>query len=230
MAAGLMVIVWGLIFFLLPEINSSYKGTYKNLLISMLHLVKKEPTLRIAAVRGALCFACFSAFWTTLAFLLKQNFNQGSDVAGLFGLVGAFGAVAAGFMGRLSDKMDAFRLTTVTIILLLLSFVVFIFSAYSMIGLVIGVIAMDMGMQATHLSNQTLIFALDPNARNRINTIYMVTYFLGGATGSYLASHMWDTYQWNGVCIMSIVVSAIVLIIHLVNRKKLQRKPITVQS
>ena len=230
MAAGLMVIVWVFIYFLLPEINPSYKGTYKNLLASMLHLVKNEPTLRIAAVRGALCFACFSAFWTTLAFLLKQNFNQGSDIAGLFGLVGASGALAAGMMGRLSDRMDAFRLTTATIILLILSFVIFIFSGYSIVGLVIGVIAMDMGMQATHLSNQALIFALDPNARNRINTIYMVTYFLGGAAGSYISSQVWYTYQWNGVCIMCIVISTIALFVHLINRKKLQRKPTIVQS
>lgn len=230
MAAGLMVIVWVFIYFLLPEINPSYKGTYKNLLTSMLHLVKNEPTLRIAAVRGALCFACFSAFWTTLAFLLKQNFNQGSDIAGLFGLVGASGALAAGMMGRLSDRMDAFKLTTATIVLLILSFVIFIFSGYSIVGLVIGVIAMDMGMQATHLSNQALIFALDPNARNRINTIYMVTYFLGGAAGSYISSQVWYTYQWNGVCIMCIVISTIALFVHLINRKKLQREPTIVQS
>lgn len=230
MAAGLMLIVWVLIFFLLPEINPNYKGTYKDLLASMLHLVKNEPTLRIATIRGALCFACFSAFWTTLAFLLKDNFNMGSDVAGLFGLIGAFGALAAGMMGRLSDRMDAFKLTTTTIIFLILSFVIFIFSGYSMIGLVIGVIAMDMGMQATHLSNQALIFALDPNARNRINTIYMVTYFLGGAAGSYISSQIWYRYQWNGVCIMCIVLSAMALLVHLVNRKKLQRKPTVVQS
>ncbi|GAB2973560.1 MFS transporter [Mucilaginibacter puniceus] len=230
MAAGIMIIVWVLIYFMLPEINPDYKGTYKNLMKSMWHLVKKEPTLRIAAARGALCFACFSAFWTTLSFLLKTNFNLGSDIAGLFGLVGAFGAVAAGLIGRLSDTMDAFKLTLSMIALLVLSFVIFFFSGYSMVGLIIGVIAMDMGMQASHLSNQALIFALDPSARNRINTIYMVTYFLGGATGSYLSSHIWNTYQWTGVSIMGIILSVTALIVHIGNRKKLQQKRITVQS
>ena len=167
---------------------------------------------------------------TTLAFLLKENFNMGSDVAGLFGLIGASGALAAGLIGRLSDTMDAFKLTAATIVLLVLSFVIFLFSGYSMIGLIMGVIAMDMGMQASHLSNQALIFALDAGARNRINTVYMVTYFLGGAAGSYLSSHLWNTYQWNGVCIMGIIVSAIALFVHLFNRNKLQQKRTTVHS
>lgn len=229
-AAGLMVLMWMLLYFMLPEINPDYKGTYKNLMKSMWHLVRDEPTLRIAAARGALCFACFSAFWTTLSFLLKTNFNLGSDVAGLFGLIGASGAVAAGLIGRLSDTMDAFKLTLSMIALLVLSFVIFFFSGYNMIGLVIGVIAMDMGMQASHLSNQALIFALDPSARNRINTVYMVTYFLGGATGSYLSSLIWNYYQWTGVSIMGVTLSVIALLVHVFNRKKLQQKRITVQS
>jgi predicted MFS family arabinose efflux permease len=95
-AAGLMLGIWLLIFIFLPEVEPEYKGTYKNLMVSMVHLFKNEPKLRFAALRGALCFACFSAFWTTIVFLLKENFGLGSDAAGLFGLVGAFGAVAAG--------------------------------------------------------------------------------------------------------------------------------------
>ncbi|MEO8947092.1 MAG: MFS transporter, partial [Mucilaginibacter sp.] len=213
-----------------PEVEPDYKGTYKALMTSLLHLIRDEPTLRIASARGALCFACFSAFWTTLTFLLKQNFNQGSDVAGLFGLVGAFGAIAAGFMGRLSDKMNAFKLTAFTILLVLLSYIVFIFSGHSIFGLIIGVIILDMGMQATHISNQSLIYALHPDARNRINTIYMVSYFCGGAVGAYLASNVWNTWQWRGVCIIGATLSVIALTVHLLNRKKLQLARTTVQS
>src|SRR6201996_9089370 len=149
-----MVVIWMLLITMLPEMEPEYKGTYGSLMTSLITLVKKEPALRIASIRGALCFACFSAFWTTLTFLLKDNFNKGSDVAGLFGLVGAFGALAAGFMGKLSDKMDAYKLSTFTLLLIVISFVVFYFSAHSFIGLIIGVIVLDMGVQATHISNQ----------------------------------------------------------------------------
>jgi predicted MFS family arabinose efflux permease len=230
MAAALMLVMWALVFFLLPAVEPDYKGSYKNLMLSLVHLIRDEPKLRLAALRGALCFACFSAFWSTLTFLLKQNFNLGSDVAGLFGLVGAFGALAVGAMGRLSDKMDPYHLSSFTLALVVVSFIVFAFSGHSMVGLVIGVILLDMGVQATHISNQAIIFAIDPAARNRINTVYMVTYFIGGALGTFVATQFWYLYQWNGVCIMSLLISVIALVMHLLNRKKIQNKPATVHS
>jgi predicted MFS family arabinose efflux permease len=222
-AAAIMVVMWALIYFLLPEVEPDYKGTYKTLMHSLVHLLKSEPKLQLASLRGALCFACFSAFWTTLVFLLKQQFNQGSDVAGAFGLVGAFGAIAAGLMGRLSDKMDAYKLSTITLFLLLLSFIIFLFSANSIVGLILGVIIMDLGVQATHISNQAIIFSLNPAARNRINTIYMVSYFIGGSLGTFLATRVWGTYNWAGVCTIGITLSVITIIIHLLTRKTMQR-------
>ena len=218
-AAGMMLLIWLMIGFFLPEVEPEYKGSYKKLMSSLVHLVKEEPKLRLAALRGALCFACFSAFWTTIVFLLKQNFNMGSGVAGEFGLVGAFGALAAGLMGRLSDKMDAYKLSGITLLLVLLSFVIFYFSAHSIAGLVIGVIVLDMGVQATHISNQSIIFALQPEARNRINTIYMVTYFIGGALGTFVATGLWKNYQWDGVCITGGALAIVTLVIHFANHR-----------
>jgi predicted MFS family arabinose efflux permease len=222
-AAGIMVIIWLFLFFLLPEVEPEYKGTYGALMKSLVTLVKDEPALRVAAIRGALCFACFSAFWVTLTFLLRENFDKGSDVAGLFGLVGAFGALAAGLMGKLSDKMDAYKLSAFTLLLIVVSFVIFYFSTYSFIGLIIGVIIMDMGVQATHISNQSLIFALRPEARNRINTIYMVTYFIGGGIGTYLAGQAWARYKWAGVCLLGITLSIVAIIVHLFSRRIVQK-------
>src|ERR1700712_798843 len=222
-AAGIMVVIWLLLFLLLPEVEPEYKGTYKDLMRSLVTLIKKEPALRIASLRGALCFACFMVFWTTLVFLLRLNFNKGSDIAGLFGLVGAFGAIAAGLMGRLSDKMDAYKLSTFTLLFIVASFITFIFSGNSIVGLVIGVIILDMGVQATHISNQSLIYALQPSARNRINTVYMVTYFIGGGIGTYLASIAWEQYKWTGVCFVGIALSLIAVLVHLLSHKIVQK-------
>ena len=226
-AAGIMLLMWMMVGLFLPEVEPDYKGTYKQLMTSLAHLVKHEPKLRLAALRGALCFACFSAFWTTIVFLLKQNFDMGSSVAGEFGLVGAFGAIAAGLMGRLSDKMDAYKLSGFTLLLILISFIIFIFSAHSIAGLIIGVIIMDMGVQATHISNQSIIFALKPEARNRINTVYMVTYFIGGSVGTFFATQLWKSYQWNGVCITGITISVLTLAIHFLNHPKPVNKPVS---
>jgi predicted MFS family arabinose efflux permease len=220
-AAGLMLLIWLMIFLFLPELEPDYKGNYTKLMKSLVHLVKTQPKLRLAAFRGALCFATFSAFWTTLVFLLKQpQFNEGSAAAGMFGLVGAFGAVAVGFMGRLSDKMDAYKLSIYTLLLILISFIVFYFSSHSIVGLIVGVILLDMGVQATHISNQSIIFALIPEARNRINTVYMVSYFIGGALGTFFASQVWKRYEWNGVCAIGVILSVIVIIVHLLYYKK----------
>lgn len=223
MAAVAMALLWALVWFLLPEINPTYRGKYMELMKSLGHLFMAQPKLRLAAFRGALLFAAFSAFWSTLIFLLKlPQFNKGSDIAGAFGLIGAFGAIAAGLMGRLSDKVDSYKLSFFTISLVVASFIVFYFSSHSLVGLIIGVIIMDMGVQATHISNQAIIFSLNAEARNRINTVYMVSYFIGGSAGTFLASRLWGTYQWNGVCAIGTVLSVIVLIVHLANHKNIR--------
>ncbi|MCC9138887.1 MFS transporter [Pontibacter silvestris] len=215
-ASGLMLIFWAALYFLLPEIHPEYKGNYKSLMSSLIHLTKTEPLLRLASARGALCFASFGAFWTTLVFLLEEpQFNAGSDVAGAFGLVGAFGALAASFVGRLNDKGNSFRTTTITVSMIVVSYIIFGLSSHSLIGLIIGVIIMDLGVQATHISNQTLIFSLLPEARNRLNTVYMFTYFVGGAIGTYLASQAWHHWKWSGVVVVGLVLSSLALIIHL---------------
>ncbi|PJJ83386.1 MFS transporter [Mucilaginibacter auburnensis] len=227
-AAALMLVMWGLVYRLLPEVQPTYKGTYKSLMLSITGLIKDNRHLRLAALRGASCFACFSAFWSTIAFLVKQNFNMGSDVAGLFGLAGAFGALAVSRVGRLTDKVNPYKLATYTIAILLLSFVVYYFSGYSLVGMVVGVILMDMGLQATHLCNQAIIFANNAAARNRINTVYMVSYFGGGAIGTFFGTQLWYRYQWTGVCILGIAVSALTLILHLNNQETLQPDSTTV--
>jgi predicted MFS family arabinose efflux permease len=220
-ATAMMLLLWITLYFLLPEIEPTYKGKYKELMYSIIHLIKEEPRLRVASARGALCYACFGAFWTTLVFLLKEpQFDAGSEVAGAFGLVGAFGALAASMAGRLSDKGTGFRTILYSIIILILSYVVFGLSSHSIIGLIIGVILMDMGVQATHISNQTLIFSLRPEARNRLNTVYMVSYFIGGASGTFLASQAWNNYKWNGVVAIGLIFSVLALIIHLTNYKR----------
>jgi predicted MFS family arabinose efflux permease len=221
MAAALMLIMWGVVALVVPEVEPKHKGSYGSLMRSLVSLVKQEPKLRLAAFRGALCFACFSAFWTTLVFLLAEPpFNEGSAVAGAFGLIGAFGALAASWIGRLSDKADANRLITYTLVLLLVSFVIFMAFGHSFAGLVVGVILMDMGVQATHISNQAIIFSLNADARNRINTVYMVSYFVGGSAGTFMASKIWGSYGWNGVCAIGITLSSIVLLVHILSGSK----------
>ena len=215
-AAAVMFLLWILLYFLLPEVHPDYKGNYKSLMQSLGTLIRNEPLLRMAAGRGALCFASFAAFWTTLTFLVREPpFNAGSDVAGTFGLVGAFGALGASFMGWISDTGNARQVTTYSIGLVILAYLVFGIAGSSYVGLVAGVILLDLGVQATHIANQTLIFSLQPEARNRLNTVYMVTYFLGGASGTFIASQIWHVWQWPGVVVIGVIFSVLALLVHI---------------
>lgn len=215
-AAGMMFLLGIALFFMLPEVHPDYKGSYKSLMRSLGTLIKKEPLLRLSAARGALTFACFGGFWTTLVFLLEEPpFNAGSELAGAFGLVGAGGAIMASVMGRLADRMNTRHIITVTTCMIILSYVVFGIFDQSIVGLVVGVVLLDLGLQATHIANQTLVFSLNPQARNRLNTVYMVTYFTGGATGTLLASQAWHLWQWDGVVLVGLVFSSLALLVHL---------------
>ena len=219
-AAGIMVLLWLAIYFLLPEVKPEYKGTYKSLMQSLWHLLKKEPVLRLSALRGSFAFTSFGAFWGSLVFLLESpTYNYGSDVAGAFGLVGAVGALAAPLVGRASDKGLSKNLMTGMILLIIFSYLIFGIFSTSFIGLVVGVILLDLGLQANQLANQTLVFSLNPQARNRLNTIYMFTCFMGGATGTFLATQMWEYGQWLGVVAVGLFFSTLSLLIHLLFSK-----------
>jgi len=176
--------------------------------------------VRLAALRGGLAFAGLSAFWTTLVFLMEDNFGYGSDITGAFGLFGVAGALAAAYVGKLSDKIDKGKIILYSALLLIVSWVVFLLSGNSIVGLIVGVVLVDLGLQALHITNQNIIFSKNPEARNRVNTIYMVGFFLGGALGTYLGAYAWENFQWIGVSVLGISLSVIIAMVHLVFRKK----------
>ncbi|MCD8261489.1 MAG: MFS transporter [Bacteroides sp.] len=184
--ATVVLFVLGVILALrFPEIEPTFKGTYKELMRSILHYVRILPDLRIAALRGALTFGSFSMLWATLAFRLNSPpFHVGSDIAGAMWLVGVLGAVAANITGRVTNKYRQNTLLTAGACVLLLSWIIFGIAGSTYAGLIIGIILLDMGQQTMNVSNQSLIFKTHPEATNRINTAYMVSFFTGGAIGT----------------------------------------------
>jgi predicted MFS family arabinose efflux permease len=185
----------------LPESRPATSLSYPQLLCSLVHLVRHYSELRQAAVTGGMLFGAFSAFWATLIFrLMSPPYHYGSRVAGLFGLVGAAGAAIAPVMGRLVDRRGVRMTVGLWLIVTAVSFLIFLFASKAMLGLVAGVVLMDLGVQAGHVANQARIYAILPEARSRLNTVYMVSYFLGGAVGSALGAYGWNTVGWTGVC------------------------------
>jgi predicted MFS family arabinose efflux permease len=200
-AAGAMFTLAVVLHNALPYDQPEPNLRYGELARSIVHLARTQPLLREAAILGGLLFGAFSTFWATLVFFLgSPPYHYGPRVAGTFGVVGAVGVLFAPLAGRLSDRRGPAFTVTLGILVALVSYAVFDVAGYGVWGLVAGVILLDLGVQAGHVANQTRIYALVPEARSRLNTVYMVTYFLGGALGSALGAYGWTHWRWNGVC------------------------------
>ena len=214
-AAALMIILAIFLNRLLPICPPTSNMIYKDLFNSMASLTKSLPILKEASLNGALMFAAFSAFWTSLVFLLESpHYHLGADAAGLFGLVGVTGALAAPIVGRIADKRNPRFTVGIGIIAVILSYLCFFAFGFKLWGLIIGVILLDFGVQTCQISNQARVHALNDAARNRINTVYMVSYFIGGALGSYLGSFSYAHFAWYGVCFLGVLTQLLAVVIH----------------
>lgn len=203
--AGVMVGLAAVLARMLPRNQPSFAGSYASLLRSLGTLTRELPVLRRSALVGACMFGAFSAFWTTLVFFLDQAYDYHSDVAGLFGVIGASGALASPLAGRSADHQGADYALTIGILIFLAGYVLLLFGGYHLALLVLGVIILDVGQQMTHISNQSRVFSLRPEARSRLNTVYMTSAFLGAALGSLLGAQAWAHFQWPGVCGVGLV-------------------------
>jgi len=212
-AAAMMLCVAILVQFMLPRSKPAVELSYFSLLRSTIDLIRSHRELREAAFLGACLFCCFSAFWTTLIFLLETPpYHYGSQVAGLFGLVGAAGAAGAPLFGRLADKRGPRFAVGLALLAVLVSYVLLWITGRALPGLIAGVLLLDLGTQAGHIANQTRIYALAADARSRLNMFYMVCYFVGGALGSLFGAYAWRLRGWPGVCAFCLAVMLLAML------------------
>lgn len=206
-AAGICTMLLLLMAKRFPQSKPAFNGTYKTLMISMWHYVKTQPVLREASIINFLAFAILSAFWTTMVlFLANPPFSFQTLQIGLFGIAGAAGALAAPLVGKLSSGTNPRRNLMIGLILQLLSITAFYFTQSHLYLFITGIILIDIGQQAIHVTNQTRIYTLVPEARNRLNTIFMSVSFVGAAVGSALGLWLWEKGQWPLFCFGTAVV------------------------
>lgn len=198
----------------LPQVKQDSHLNYPQLLTSIFSLFIKNSLLRTRALLGCLTFANFSILWTSMAFLLASPpFNYSEGVIGLFGLAGAAGALGARPAGGLVDKGKGHHTTTIGLLLLLLSWAAIAFGQFSAIALIIGILVLDLTVQGVHITNQSLIYRMMPEARNRLTAGYMTSYFIGGAAGSLISASAYQHAGWNGVCIAGASVALLNLVV-----------------
>ncbi len=208
-----------LMYFALPHHRPTSRMAYHNAIKSLAHLWKRERALRTAALMQASLFGSFTAFWTILALYLQTpRFNLGADVAGLFGIVGAAGIFAAPLAGKIADRRGPHFVVWMGALLTLVAWVIFGLWA-SLAALVIGVVILDFGIQSALVSNQHIVYALDADARSRLNTIFMTSMFLGGAIGAALATAAWGYGGWIGVSALGALLAVVALAIRAVEHR-----------
>jgi len=219
---GMYWVASGLSFLLLltmrkafPRSVPAFSGSYASLMRSLGTLVREQPVLREAAAINALGFATFGMFWTTMVLhLAGAPFHFHSDIIGLFGLAAAAGALAAPLVGGAADKRNPRITIGYGLGLLFISFILFYLFDRSVIGLVIGIVLLDLAMQCVHVSNQSRVYALIPGARNRLNTVYMTVSFMGTSMGSFIGLYVWERAGWKGVCVTGMILATLAFVVY----------------
>ncbi|MEK4236748.1 MFS transporter [Paenibacillus sp. FSL H7-0714] len=220
-SAVLTLIMACVLFRVLPHYEHKRESlSYLQLIRSMFTLFAQERTLRIRASLGMMIFTAFSILWTSLVLPLSAPpFSLSHTAIGAFGLAGVAGALAAARAGRLADRGLGQKTTGVALILLLISWLPISYVQHSLIALIVGIILLDLAVQAVHVTNQSMILTLRPEARSRLTAGYMIFYSIGSATGSIASTSVYVYFGWNGVSLLGAIVSALALLFWLLTKE-----------
>lgn len=197
----------------LPRFAPTTQQSYPALLRSLAELWMAHRRLRLAALAQGLLALGFSSFWSTLAVMLHgAPFHLGSAVAGSFGLAGAAGALAAPFAGRLADRHGPEWVTRITAAITAVSFAAMLAMPWLSTGaqlalLALATVGFDLGVQGSMIAHQTIVYGLAPEARSRLNALYMTSIFIGMSAGGLLGSQALASWGWTGVVAVAIVAS-----------------------
>lgn len=203
-----MLLVALVLWHLLPPSRNPAQVSYLHVLRSMTVLIAQHPRLRSRSLMGALTFASVSVLFSTMALLLSgPNHGLNDASIGLVGLVGIAGALMASVAGRLADKGWGQATSMACLLLLLCAWGCFWLGSTSLMWFLAGMLIIDLALQGLHINNQNVVFKLDPQARSRLNAVYMTSYFIGAASGSALGTLAWRMGGWQAICIIGVLLT-----------------------
>jgi predicted MFS family arabinose efflux permease len=223
-SAVLILAMAALVFAALPDAPVHHAGSYLGLLRSTLRQVKRFPVLRRIALMGSFVFGAFSSFWTTLTFHLSgAPFHYHSDIIGSFGFLAVAGTLATPVFSRFIDRGNPARNQIFSICIMILGVLTMALWPSAISAMIIATLLLDIGMQATQVSNLAQIYGLDPTAHSRINTVFMTSFFVGGAIGSFAGVLCWGWGGWTLVCAQILVWILIAIAIAALNYRAARR-------
>ncbi|SMC22230.1 Predicted arabinose efflux permease, MFS family [Clostridium acidisoli DSM 12555] len=224
-AAIILLVLAVYLYYALPNDNIKKESSYKNIILSLPPLLKKEKVLRETIVFGAAAFCAFNIFWVSLSFILGNHpYHYGSAMVGMFGFLGVAGALAAGFTGKLvnSKKVGLWNIFALTI--MFVSFLLLGIGWANFAILIIVTFTLDVGSRMNMSLNQGRIYKLNPQNHSRLNSLYMVGYYLGGSLGSWLGTSVYHSFGVVGITIVSCVVLLLAYTYYLITNKFLKRE------
>ncbi|MGW2595729.1 MFS transporter, partial [Streptomyces sp. NPDC001515] len=194
---------------------------YGPLLRSTVTLFAREPLLRLRALFGLLVFAAFSTLWSSVALpLSRPPYSLSHTAIGALGLIGVAGALAASVAGRLNDRGHSARTTGAALALLTASWLPLSLTPGSLWALAAGVVLLDLAVQAVHVTNQTVIYQVHPDAGSRLIGGYMIFYSAGSAIGALASTALYDAAGWGAVCVLGAAFSSLGLLLWAVTRTR----------
>ena len=217
-AAVALLLMARLVLMYFPDVEPTYRGRFVSLLKSIRTLAVRYPRALLYSIRSAFAFGSFLGLWGCLAFRMNEApFFVGSDVVGMLGICGIAGALTASNVGRYIPRFGIERINALGIVLQALAWTLLAFWHHTYAGIIVSILLIDIGMQCIQLSNQSATMKLCPEASSRMNTIYMVTYFIGGSLGTFLAGTLWSLFGWMGTVssgLLMLACSVLVVIIY----------------
>lgn len=213
-AAVAMTMIGFVLAIRLPHVRPTTDLSYPRLIASLLSLMRRHRLLRLAVAVQFLIFSAFMAFWSNLALLLLgEPYQLGGTAVGLMALVGVAGALAAPVAGGFADKHGPTIVVSTGAALVVLAFAIFAFWQNSLVALVVGILILDLAVQSSQVANQAQIYALDPAASSRLNTIFMATMLMGGALGAGVGGVAYESFGWTGTCAFGAASSALAFLL-----------------
>lgn len=231
LVAGVIAVLLGATLALaLPTTASSSRAAYPELLRTSIRLFATLPDLRRSCLYQAMVFGGFTGAWTSVAMLLTgPSYGFGTSVVGVVALVGAASIFLVPVAGRLIDRRgpDVVNLVCILGVIAAAALLLtgLVGGVAGLIGLTVGMLLLDVAVQSSQVANQARIFALDPAARSRLNSVYMTSVFVGGSVGSLVATRIFVSFGWAAVCGMLVVAALVALARHLTRSTSRERTP-----
>ena len=203
--AGLMLVGLIVTLRMMPQVEQTFHGTYRQLMHTVGRIFVSHPRIRLYSLRPAMSFASMLCIWSCMAFhLAGPPFCAGSDAVGMLSLCGVAGAIAASGVGKYVPRVGVLRMSVIGGCLQIVAWSAAWLYGDNYAGLIIAIILADIGAQCLQVSNQSASLQQLPVATNRVNTIFMTIFFIGGSLGTFCSGLGWSMAGWAGVCLVGV--------------------------